>query len=112
MASLRGTETSPSSGVSSPTTRRERVVLPAPFAPTRPPFSRGLSWKEASMNRTWRPYCLPRWEKEIKGLSRAADEAEQGLGREDLRDDGLDRDLVRSLVLRSRARLAVHVDDH
>ena len=53
-----GTETSPSSGPSSPTIMRKSVVLPAPFGPTRPTFSPGLSWKEASTKRTWRPYCL------------------------------------------------------
>src|SRR3954469_24934302 len=68
MESFLGTDTSPSSAVSSPTIRRNRVVLPAPLGPTRPTFSPGLSWKEASMKRTWRPYCLPRWEKEIKTL--------------------------------------------
>src|SRR5688572_32977948 len=69
MVSLRGTETSPSSGASSPTIRRKSVVLPAPLGPTRPTFSPGFSWKEASMNRTCRPYCLPRREKEIKPRS-------------------------------------------
>src|SRR5262245_60829076 len=53
-----GTDTSPSSGDSSPTIIRKSVVLPAPFGPTRPTFSPGLSWKEASTKRIWRPYCL------------------------------------------------------
>ena len=55
---LFGTDTSPSSGDSSPTIMRKSVVLPAPFGPTSPTFSPGLSWNEASTNRTWRPYCL------------------------------------------------------
>src|SRR3954447_19224565 len=58
MVSFLGTETSPSSGASSPTIMRKRVVLPDPLGPTRPTFSPGLSWKEASTKRTWRPYCL------------------------------------------------------
>ena len=58
MVSFFGTETSPSSGASSPTIMRKSVVLPAPFGPTRPTFSPGLSWNEASTNRTCRPYCL------------------------------------------------------
>ena len=37
---------------------RKSVVLPAPFGPTRPTFSPGLSWNEASTKRIWRPYCL------------------------------------------------------
>ena len=58
MVSFFGTETSPSSGASSPTIRRKSVVLPAPFGPTSPTFSPGLSWNEASTKRSWRPYCL------------------------------------------------------
>src|SRR6185503_11004365 len=58
MVSFFGTETAPSSGASSPTIMRKRVVLPDPLGPTRPTFSPGLSWKEASTNRTCRPYCL------------------------------------------------------
>jgi uncharacterized protein (DUF1501 family) len=38
-----GTDTSPSSGASSPTIIRKSVVLPAPFGPTRPTFSPALS---------------------------------------------------------------------
>src|SRR4029453_4058332 len=37
---------------------RKIVVLPDPFGPTRPTFSPGFSWKEASTNRTCLPYCL------------------------------------------------------
>ena len=37
-----GTETSPSSGVSSPTIIRKSVVLPAPFGPTSPIFFAGI----------------------------------------------------------------------
>ena len=40
MVSFFGTETSPSSAVSSPTIIRKSVVLPAPFGPTSPTFSR------------------------------------------------------------------------
>src|ERR1043165_7612642 len=58
MVSLRGSETSPSSGVSSPTVMRKSVVLPAPLGPTSPTFSPGLNWKDASTNSTCRPYCL------------------------------------------------------
>ena len=65
MDSRFGTETSPSSAASSPTIIRNSVVLPAPLGPTRPTFSPGLSWKEASTKRTWRPYCLPMRENEI-----------------------------------------------
>src|SRR3982750_999442 len=60
-----GTETSPSSGVSSPTIIRNSVVLPAPFGPTRPTFSPEFSWKDASTNRTCLPYCLLTFEKAI-----------------------------------------------
>ena len=49
---------------------RNSVVLPEPLGPTRPTFSPGLSWKEASTNRTCRPYCLLMREKEI--ISRAS----------------------------------------
>src|SRR5438094_2283519 len=58
MVSFFGTDTSPSSGVSSPTISRNSVVLPEPLGPTRPTLSSGLSWKEASTNRICRPYCL------------------------------------------------------
>src|SRR5215813_215208 len=60
-----GTDTSPSSGSSSPTTMRNNVVLPAPFGPTRPTFSPGLSWNEASTNTSCLPYCLLILENEI-----------------------------------------------
>src|SRR5512139_670245 len=60
-----GTDTSPSSGDSSPVIIRKMVVLPAPLGPTRPTFSPGLSWNEASTNRTWRPYCLLILDREI-----------------------------------------------
>ena len=46
MVSFFGTETSPSSGASSPTIMRKSVVLPDPLGPTRPTFSPGLSWNE------------------------------------------------------------------
>src|SRR6185295_7052653 len=71
MVSFFGTETSPSSGDSSPTIMRNSVVLPAPLGPTRPTFSPGLSWKEASTNSTCRPYCLLTREKEIIWAARA-----------------------------------------
>src|SRR3990172_8425719 len=58
MVSFFGTEISPSSGTSSPAIRRNKVVLPDPFGPTRPTVSPGLSWKEASTKRSCRPYCL------------------------------------------------------
>ena len=67
IVSFFGTETSPSSGDSSPTIIRNSVVLPEPFGPTRPTFSPGLSWNEASTNSTCRPYCLFMREKEIMG---------------------------------------------
>src|SRR4051794_23490190 len=60
-----GTETSPSSGSSSPTIIRKSVVLPEPFGPTSPTFSPGLSWKEASTKTSCLPYCLLMEEKEI-----------------------------------------------
>src|SRR5664279_4731097 len=47
---------------------RKRVDFPAPFGPTRPTFSPGLSWKSASMNSTCRPYCLLTFENEIMGI--------------------------------------------
>src|SRR5450631_2960765 len=65
MVNFLGTETVPSSGSSSPTTMRKRVVLPEPLGPTRPTFSPGLSWKEASTNTSCLPYCLLMLEKEI-----------------------------------------------
>ena len=68
MVSFLGTDTSPSSGDSSPTIMRKSVVLPAPFGPTSPTFSPGLSWKEASTKSTCRPYCLLMREKEIIGI--------------------------------------------
>ncbi len=70
MLSFLGTETSPSSGDSSPTIIRNSVVLPAPLGPTRPTFSPGLSWKEASTKSTWRPYCLLMRANEIMANSR------------------------------------------
>src|ERR1700733_6409778 len=66
MVSFFGTETSPSSGDSSPTTIRNRVVLPEPLGPTSPTFSPGFNWKEASTNTNCFPYCLLILEKEIK----------------------------------------------
>src|SRR5258705_4195321 len=71
MVSLFGTETSPSSADSSPTIIRNSVVLPAPLGPTRPTFSPGLSWKDASTKSTCRPYCLLTREKEIMRPPRA-----------------------------------------
>src|SRR6516225_2799288 len=65
MVSRFGTDTSPSSGSSSPTTIRNNVVLPAPFGPTSPTFSPGLSWNEASTNSSCLPYCLLILENEI-----------------------------------------------
>src|SRR5208282_2899765 len=60
-----GTETAPSSGVSSPTTIRNSVVLPDPLGPTSPTFSPGFNWKEASTKSNCLPYCLLMFEKEI-----------------------------------------------
>src|SRR5881227_228080 len=60
-----GTVMVPSSALSSPLIIRKRVVFPAPFGPTSPAFSPGLSWKEASTKMTWRPYCLLTEAKEI-----------------------------------------------
>src|SRR5258705_6835270 len=71
MVSFFGTETSPSSGDSSPTIIRNSVVLPAPLGPTRPTFSPGLGWKDASTKSTCRPYCLLTREKEIMRPPRA-----------------------------------------
>src|SRR5450755_1526813 len=65
MVNFLGTETVPSSGSSSPTTMRKRVVLPEPLGPTSPTFSPGLSWKEASTKTSCLPYCLLMLEKEI-----------------------------------------------
>src|SRR5579872_6783006 len=65
MVSFFGTETVPSSGASSPTTMRKRVVLPEPLGPTRPTFSPGFNWKEASTKMSCLPYCLLMLEKEI-----------------------------------------------
>src|SRR5271154_1421121 len=60
-----GTETSPSSGASSFITMRKSVVLPAPLGPTKPIFSPGFNWKEASTKINCLPYCLWIFEKEI-----------------------------------------------
>src|SRR5712671_3929093 len=65
MVAFLGTDVSPSSACSSPVIIRNSVVLPEPFGPTRPTFSPGLSWKDASTNRTCRPYCLLMCENEI-----------------------------------------------
>src|SRR6266481_3663046 len=65
MVSFFGTETSPSSGSSSPTTMRKRVVLPEPLGPTSPTFSPGFNWKDASTKINCLPYCLWIFEKEI-----------------------------------------------
>ena len=77
-----GTETSPSSGTSSPTIMRKSVVLPEPLGPTSPTFSPGFSWNEASTKISCLPYCLLMLEKEIIGLQ------EQGSG---FRGQGLGR---------------------
>src|SRR5258708_33424836 len=53
-----GPETCPSSGDSCTTIIRKRVVLPAPFGPTSPARSPGLSWNEASTKTSCLPYCL------------------------------------------------------
>src|ERR1041384_1510140 len=95
MVGFFGTDTSPSSGDSSPTIIRKSVVLPAPLGPTRPTFSPGLSWKDASTKRTCRPYCLLTWEKAIMrpppAVSRARfdgarDGGDEIFGHERLRD--------------------------
>src|SRR5947207_10105714 len=65
MESFLGTVMVPSSADSSPAIIRKSVVLPAPFGPTSPARSPGLSWKEASTKTTCRPYCLLTEEKEI-----------------------------------------------
>src|SRR5215469_10931431 len=65
MVNFVGTETAPSSGVSSPTTIRKSVVLPAPLGPTSPTFSPGFNWNEASTKSNCLPYCLLMFEKEI-----------------------------------------------
>src|SRR6266511_1769761 len=65
MAVFLGTDTSPSSGCSSPVIMRKSVVLPEPLGPTRPTFSPGLSWKDASTKSTCLPYCLLMCEKAI-----------------------------------------------
>src|SRR6185369_3219338 len=72
MLSFLGTETVPSSGASSPTTMRNRVVLPEPLGPTRPTFSPGFNWKDASTKTSCRPYCLLILEKEIIGKHQAS----------------------------------------
>src|ERR1043166_3280353 len=65
MVNFLGTETVPSSGLSSPTTIRKSVVLPDPLGPTSPTFSPGFNWKEASTKSNCLPYCLLMFEKEI-----------------------------------------------
>src|ERR1700732_1489176 len=72
MGSFLGSETEPSSGSSSPTTMRKRVVLPAPLGPTRPTFSPGFNWKEASTKINCLPYCLLILEKEINSQASRA----------------------------------------
>ena len=54
---------------------RNSVVLPEPLGPTRPTFSPGLSWKEASTNRTCLPYCLLTLENEIIAADQALNTA-------------------------------------
>src|ERR1700683_2827155 len=75
MVSFLGTDTVPSSGDSSPTTMRKRVVLPEPLGPTRPTFSPGFNWKDASTKTNCLPYCLLMLEKEIIRTSKLADAA-------------------------------------
>src|SRR5579883_151774 len=65
MVSRFGTETSPSSGSSSPTIMRNSVVLPDPFGPTSPTRSPGFNWNEASTKTSCLPYCLWMEEREI-----------------------------------------------
>src|SRR5512139_1724663 len=60
-----GTDTSPSSGDSSPVIIRKMVVLPAPLGPTRPTFSPGFSWNDASTKMSCLPYCLLMFAREI-----------------------------------------------
>src|SRR5258705_12052110 len=67
MLSFFGIVTSPSSTDSSPTIMRKSVVFPEPFGPTRPTFSPGLSWNDASTNRICLPYCLLMRLNEIMG---------------------------------------------
>src|SRR5258705_8416305 len=67
MLSFFGIVTSPSSTDSSPTIMRKSVVFPEPFGPTRPTFSPGLSWNDASTNRICLPYCLLMRVNEIMG---------------------------------------------
>src|SRR5262245_3963495 len=81
MLNRRGTVTSPSSGVSSPTIIRKTVVFPAPFGPTRPARSCGFSWNEASTNRTCLPYCLETLANEIIGQGKGL-RSGPGLGSE------------------------------
>ena len=50
---------------------RNSVVLPDPLGPTKPIFSPGLSWNEASTKRTCLPYCLLTLENEIMRLASA-----------------------------------------
>ena len=53
-----GTETSPSSGDSSPAIRRNNVDLPEPLGPTRPTFSPAFSCMDASTKSAWWPWRL------------------------------------------------------
>src|SRR5688572_9068892 len=85
MLARRGRSTAPSSGCSSPVINRKMVVLPAPLGPTRPTFSPGLSWNEASTNRICAPYCLLTVENEImarlrsEALDQLADAVDEGV---------------------------------
>src|SRR5438132_14064444 len=58
MLTPRSTATWPSSGCSWPVIIRNSVVLPDPLGPTRPTFSPFRSAAEASMKRSWWPFCL------------------------------------------------------
>src|SRR5688572_30683926 len=84
MVARLGTDTSPSSGCSSPVMRRNSVDLPAPLGPTRPTFSPALSWSDASTNSTCWPWRLLMLVRAIKGAGKGS--AEPGRGGEVLRD--------------------------
>src|SRR6185437_8910486 len=76
MVSFFGTETSPSSGSSSPMIMRKSVVLPAPFGPTSPTFSPGFNWNDASTKTSCLPYCLLMLERAIIQKNQASRQPE------------------------------------